>query len=218
MYQNLEHKEMVENRADNYTYIGTYKSKEITIDGKGGKGRNSYIRVKCGYCGKEYDVQLNSFVNRGNKCSYCCNKYENSFAYHIEVELGAKLEDYWDFEENGRRNINPYLIYKSTGKIKVWIWCQDKWYHDSYDIKPNNFYNGNRCSYCHTSGKVHPLDSFGQWLIDTFGDDAIEKYWSPKNTVNPFEITPQSNKKNIYMLCQEKDYHNSDGGISNNTY
>ena len=35
-----------------------------------------------------------------NKCRYCCNKYENSYAYHIQIELNEPLEKYWDFEKN----------------------------------------------------------------------------------------------------------------------
>ena len=215
MYYNSEHKQMVENRGDEYTYIGSYKSKEITIDGKGGKGDRSFIRVKCLYCGEKYDIAYSGFKNKRYKCTHCCNKYENSFAYHIEVELGAKLEDYWDFEENGRLGINPYLIYKNTKKIKVWIWCQDKWYHGSYDISPDKFTGGgDRCSYCNpfASHRNHPKDSFAQWGIDTFGDNFLEKYWSEKNTLNPWKISPNSGKYKIWILCQEKDYHNDNGG------
>lgn len=69
---------------------------------------------------------------------------------------------------------------------------------------------GSRCSYC-SSNKIHLKDSFGQWLIDTYGDNAIEKYWSPKNTLDPFRIAPNSNKK-VWILCQEHNYHNDYGG------
>ena len=211
MYFNEEHKQRVINRGDNYKYIGTYKRNEITIDGKNKMMNHNYIRVKCRYWGKEYDVRLDRF-NEGSKCSYCCNKYENSFAYHIEIELGAKLEDYWDYEENGRRDINPWDIYKSSGKVKIWIWCQNKWYHGSYHTTANKFTSkGTRCGFC-TNIKVHPKDSFGQWLIDTYGNDAIEKYWSPKNILNPFKIAKGSSSTQVWILCQEKDYHNDNGG------
>lgn len=206
MYYNEEHKQRVENRGDGYTYIGTYKCGEITIDGKGGKGNNSYIRIKCPYCETEYDVQLGHF-KKGYSCSHCCNKYENSFAYYVQVELGESLNKYWDWEKN---TVNPYYIYKKSSKTKVWIKCTKTDYHDSYDITPSNFHEGKRCPYCHKR-KIHPKDSFGQWLIDTYGNDAIEKYWSPKNTLNPFTIAPKSSSK-IWILCQKKDYHNDEGG------
>lgn len=208
MYYNEEHKQRVISRGDNYTYIGSYKLNETTIDKKKSK---MHIRVKCPYCGKKYDVRFDTFSKKA-KCKYCCNKYKDSFAYHIEEELGLDLNDYWDWEENGRRDINPWDITKQSHET-IYIWCQNKWYHGSYKTKPSLFYSGNRCPYCFNR-KVHPKDSFAQWGIDNIDENFLEKYWSKKNdelNINPWKIAPQSNKK-IYMLCQEKDYHNDEGG------
>ena len=116
MYYNEKHSKVVEQRGDNYQYIGSYKKGDILNNGNVAK--RGYIRVKCPYCGAEYDVSRSKF-GRGNKCRYCCNKYENSFAYHIEIELNLKLEDVWDFKKN---TLNPYYIYKNS-KHKVWIKC-----------------------------------------------------------------------------------------------
>lgn len=210
MYFNEEHNQIVIDRGDNYEYIGSYKTNEVTIDGKNKKGNGSYIRVKCPFCGKKYDVRLNSFA-RGNKsnCKYCCNSYENSFAYYIQVELGEGLNKYWDWEKN---TVNPYHIYKSSGKTKIWIKCIKTDYHDSYPILPANFVKGDRCPYCNrNSGKVHPKDSFAQWGIDNIDKDFLTKYWSDKNTLNPWQLTPHSTNK-IHIYCQEKDYHNDEGG------
>ena len=203
MYYNEEHKKRVTERGDGYTYIGSYHWNEITIDGKKSK---SYIRVKCPYCGKEYDIRLDSFISKKCKCKHCCNEYENSLAYYIQQELKEPLNKYWDWEKN---TINPYHITKCSHK-KVWIKCNKVDYHDSYLVSICNFYNKNRCPYC-DSKKIHPKDSFGQWLIDTYGENAIKKYWSPKNTLDPFKITIQSKKK-VWILCQDKNYHNDYGG------
>lgn len=43
--------------------------------------------------------------------------------------------------------------------------------------------------------------SFGKWLVDSLGSNAIEKYWSDKNTVNPFEIGFGS-RVDIFVKCQ----------------
>ena len=48
MYYNKEHKEKVNNRGDGYTYIGSYKCKEITIDNKNKKRNHNYILKKRG--------------------------------------------------------------------------------------------------------------------------------------------------------------------------
>ena len=136
-------------------------------------------------------------------------KYEQSFAYHIEVELGLDINKIWNFEKN---TVSPYEIFKS-GTKNVWLYCLEKDYHNDeggYEIKCNNFYQGKRCPFCNGK-KVHKLDSFAQWGINTFGEDFLEKYWSKKNTINPYLITPQSHKK-VWIYCQEKDYHNDEGG------
>ena len=119
MYYNKEHEEKVNNRGDGYIYIGSYHCGENTIDGKYNKSM-SYIRLKCPYCGKEYDVLLGAFVNGKYKvkCTNCCNKYENSFAYYIQQELKEPLNKYWDWDKN---ELNPYYASKNSHK-KIWIY------------------------------------------------------------------------------------------------
>ena len=192
MYFNEKHKERVENRGDGYIYIGSYRQKETTIDGKNLKRDKSYIRVKCPYCGKEYDVRLSNF-NKGYKCKYCCNCYENSFAYHIQVELGESLNKYWDWEKN---TVNPYMIYKQSVKI-VNIKCVKTDYHESYLTAPSIFVKGNRCPYCNSfaSGKVHPKDSFGALYPEK------AKYWSLNNDKSPFEVTFKTHSQ-YKFICE----------------
>lgn len=43
--------------------------------------------------------------------------------------------------------------------------------------------------------------SFGEVLLDTFGSDAIEKYWSNKNDYTPFDVGYGSNMKS-WLICQ----------------
>lgn len=209
MYINLVHKKMVEDRG--YEYIGSYKTKETTLDGKNKNGKKAYIRVKCFYCGKEYDIRHDNF-KEGQNCTYCCNRYENSFAYHIQVELGESLNKYWDWEKN---TVNPYLISKNRNSknrkgenTKVWLKCSKKDYHGSYEGICSTFVKGDRCPYCTTRrGKVHPKESFAQYHIDNTDKNFIKKYWSDKNTLNPWEITPSCHK-NIWIKCQygHEDY------------
>ena len=93
------------------------------------------------------------------------------------------------------------------------IKCDKKDYHGEYTVKPLDFVSEtSRCPYCTSHhGKVHPKDSFGQWLIDTYGEDAIKKYWSDKNITDPFKLS-KSNNKNFWLLCQQHEYHNDNGG------
>ena len=86
-------------------------------------------------------------------------RYEESFAYHIEVELGLNLKDIWNFEKN---TLDPNKLPKQSNK-KVWLYCQVHDYHNDnggYPITCNHFYRGNRCAYCGPH-KAHRLDSLG---------------------------------------------------------
>ena len=49
---------------------------------------------------------------------------------------------------------------------------------------------------------THPKDSFAQYHIDNTDEDFIEKYWSDKNTIDPFSIAPNSNKFKVWIKCQ----------------
>jgi transposase-like protein len=193
MYFNEKHKERVENRGDDYIYVGSYHKNETTMDGKNKKHNATYIRVKCPYCDEEYDVVKYSFINRKDKCTNCCNAYENSFAYYIQQELKEPLNKYWDWKKN---ELNPYLIYKGAKKI-VYIKCVKNNQHGSYKTTGHQFSRGDRCPYCSTRrGKVHPLDSFGTLYPDK------AKYWSPNNDKSSYEVTPKSHKK-YKFICQE---------------
>lgn len=195
-----KHKEIVENRG--YIYVYTYSYKEYTIDKHKYNDKSKYIRVECPYCGTKYDITLVSFKN-GDNCTNCCNKYENSFAYHIQVELGKPLNKYWDWERN---TVNPYLISKNRNaknskgeNLKVWIKCTEKSYHESYDIACVKFaQRKDRCPYCSNRlGKVHPLDSYGALYPEK------SKYWNYElNEKTPFDIPPHTAKK-YWHNCEE---------------
>lgn len=134
--------------------------------------------------------------------------YKNSFAYYIQQELKEPLSKYWDWDKNV---LNPYLISKRSGK-KIWIKCTKIDYHDSYITTCGHFYDGRRCPYCsHRMNKVHPKDSFAQWGIDNVDKNFLIKYWSNKNTLDPWKLAPRSHKK-VWILCQDKNYHNDNGG------
>ena len=63
-------------------------------------------------------------------------RYEESFAYYIEVELGLNLDDIWNWEKN---KVNPKEISKGS-KQYIWVYCRFNDEHN-YDI------NGNKVGY-----------------------------------------------------------------------
>lgn len=206
-YKEIEdkYKQEVEKDGD-YEYIRIYRKGDILSNGKL-VTKNSYIKVKHKYCDNIYDVQSTCFINIGQRCPNCCKNYENSFAYHIEVELGESLDKYWDFDKN---TLNPYHIYKNS-KQKVWVGCTNedvneinglmkKDYHGSYELSCSDFTNGKRCSYCNPSGKnpkVHLYDSFGYKHFD-----KVCMNWHPDNEVSPFKVSKCSGKK-YKFICDK---------------
>lgn len=204
-----------------YEYIRSYRKHDILPNGNK-VGDQPIIEVRHIFCDSIYTISATGFINDNKRCGKCCGSYEKSIAYHIEVELMLKLEDVWDFNKN---NKYPNTISKYTHN-KVWFKCQDVGYHGSYSVSVNNFMravNKNNtfgCPYCHGK-KTHPRDSFAQYHIDNTDPDFLEKYWDyDKNTVDPFEISPSSNKNKVWIKCQneevnelnglkKKDYHGS---------
>jgi len=156
-------------------------------------------------CGKEWDVTPNNILSgNSTKCGLCY-----PFALWGLDNIGKDfLDKYWDWEKNDELGINPWEISYSVDK-DVYIFCQEKDYHGSYKTQPSHFIKGNRCSYCKGINNVHPKDSFAQYIIDKYGKNSLELYWDhEKNTIDPFTITKQSNRK-VYIFCQEKSYHGS---------
>lgn len=138
----------------------------------------------------------------GHELSIICSKC-NSFAQYLTDTYGENALDlYWDYKKN--KDINPWDIVKSSININVWIYCQEKEYHGSYDISCYNFYNNYRCPYCtNRNGKVHPLDSLGTLYPE------VLKIWSNKNKKSPYEYMPFSRKR-VWWKCKNgkhEDYY-----------
>lgn len=73
-------------------------------------------------------------------------------------------------------------------------------YHPDYEVSVQKFTKvSQRCPYC-AGKKVHPKNSFAQWGINTCGFDFLDKYWSDKNTLDPWSISIGS-KKEIWIKC-----------------
>lgn len=149
------------------------------------------------------ELKIIGTFTRGNegamKCTQC-----NSFAQYLLDNFPDKeIGDYWDYEKN---SFDPWEI-PSQKNEKVWIRCQEKDYHGSYEIGCNCFVSGNRCPYCNNnSGKVHPKDSLGQYIIDSYGEDFLQRVWSDKNEKTPFEYTCKTNKK-VWWKCLDNNHN-----------
>lgn len=198
-------KEFVEKRG--YKYLFTYEKGDATIDKNKILTWASHMRIECPYCHKQYDIRIENF-KKGANCTYCCNKYENSFAYLIEKTYKIELKTIWS-EKN---TINPYHIYKSSD-TKIWVKCKNTDYHEDFltscnkmnrTLKEGNF----GCPYC-VNRKVHPLDSVGtrfQNLQDIVLDDIDLFSVAPNSEIRVKCKCPrcgyvQNKTKSIYSLA-----------------
>ena len=157
---------------------------------------------------KEHKSELkniNSFTNLGESCIKC-KQCKSVAQYILDNFPDKKLEEIWDYEKNG--DLDPWMI-KRGSHVKIWIKCQEKDYHGSYKVESNSFTTQeSRCPYCSTQhGRVHPLDSLGQYIIDNYGEEFLWKVWSDKNELSPFEYCIYSDKK-VWWNCPDNK-HNS---------
>lgn len=165
------------------------------------------IKCKCDNCGKISNitwVDYNKIVKDNNKtychkCSYSFNndktrisrlKNSISFKQWCINNNRQDLLNLWDFELN---KYNPDEVSYST-TIKCYFKCK-KQLHKS-ELKSINAITRNNdknfiCIIC---------SSFGQWLLDNYGENGIKDYWSVNNIINPFEINYGSKKK-ILLIC-----------------
>lgn len=157
-------------------------------------------------------VNYKRYVNKND--IYYCNLCATSL-FAREKQNATKLKKSKSFEQwcigNNRQDV------------------LDRWDYDLNKLKPNEILFGSRKKYyfkCSrnihkselkcvndfTQGHEYTMNckqcnSFAQYLIDTYGNTAIEKYWSSKNTVSPWEISKSSPKTMVWIKCHEKEYH-----------
>lgn len=110
-----------------------------------------------------------------------------------------ELLDLWDYELN---ICSPREINFGTKK-KYYFRCMAG-IHESelWEIHSITSYNAVlQCRKC---------KSFGQYLINTYGNDALSMYWDyDKNIdIDPFLLSYGSGVE-VYLYCQEKPYHGS---------
>ena len=155
--------------------------------------------------------KLNDFTS-GHEHTMDCKQCNSFVQWGINNICEDFLEKYWDYEKNVE--IDPWKISYASSK-KVWIKCQEKDYHNSYNISCSDFHNRIRCSYCgNGNSKVHPLDSVGQLLKDK----KLLNIWSDKNKKSPYEYSINSGQK-VWWKCLDNKHEDYYRNISNsNTY
>ena len=128
-------------------------------------------------------------------------KKEDSFAQWFINEFGIdKFNTLINHKKNIKNGIDIWSISKRSTAILSFI-CENKEYHE-YSLSADKYFIGNRCKYCGRTKYVHPLDSFGQYIIDNYGKEYLDKIWSKKNKKSPFKYTLGTENKAIFNCCE----------------
>lgn len=142
------------------------------------------------------------FTGGQKMCGFChmlqVHPNDSFAAYNIRRLGDDFLDKYWDYDRN---NADPFAISPKT-KTKVWIKCQDKAYHGSYDVLAHDFSSGkSNCPYCR-SLRVHRNDSVA------YNYPQIISLWSDKNIKSPFDYSLNS-AQTVWLKCdcgKHKDF------------
>jgi hypothetical protein len=156
---------------------------------------NKKIYFKCRNKNINHHSELKRLDNftMGQENSLNCDQCESFAQWGIDNICENFLENYWD---NDKNTINPFDIPHAWNN-KVWIKCQEKDYHGSYEVSCNNFVYNKRCTYCqHNYRKVHKFDSVGYLYPE------VLELWSDKNILTPYDYSPYSNQK-VFFKCDE---------------
>lgn len=117
-------------------------------------------------------------------------KVKYSFAQWCRDNGHEDWLDLWDYELN---KISPYNVPYSANK-KFWFKC-NRGIHESEEKHLNTLTHRSNHLFC------RKCRSFGQYLLDEFGENGIDLYWSDKNKISPFDIFKCSYNK-IFVKCQ----------------
>ena len=179
--------------------LNNKKINEISYSSHGSYNEGYYFKCPQGLHKSELK-SIHDFTNGSEGVIYC--KQCNSFAQYLIDSYGeGALNLYWDYDKNNILSINPWDIPKSWNH-KVWIKCQEKNYHISYEVSCDAFLHNTRCPYCcNHYGKVHTLDSLGKVLEDK----RLLWVWSDKNKKSLYEYAPNSDKK-VWWKCLNKEH------------
>ena len=122
-----------------------------------------------------------------------------SFKQFCEDTNNLDLLNLWDGNLNEE---DPEFVNCKSNK-KYWFKCP-KGLHESRQINIGNVVNGylKHGYYC----MCRACNSIGQYIIDLYGLEYLERIWSDKNEESYFEIDKSSTKK-IWLRCLNDDTH-----------
>lgn len=126
------------------------------------------------------------------KCKQC-----NSIAQYIIDNFPNKdLYDVWDKEKNG--DLDPWETSRNK-KIKIWIKCQEKEKHKSYNMNCYNFTNGHRCPICSKEKSVSIIEEKTKTYLEELGYEVLTEHKCTIKPINPKTKMPMPYDNEIIL-------------------
>lgn len=138
---------------------------------------------------------LKGIWNLVNSKDLICPECNSFYTWCIENNR-QDIIDAWNTSKNG----SIHSFSQSSGK-KCYFTLNSK--YDGVHVRI-----GDITGYKQLDPIKKYYNSFGYYLLEKYGEDGILKYWSKENNCEPF-LFDRGSGKNIYMICQKKDYHSS---------
>ena len=187
----------IDNNKTQWLYLWNYELNKCSPKDIGyASGKKYFFKCPRGLHDSEKKAicNLTSGSTKNLRCN-CCNSFEQWCIDNNETQC----LNLWDYEKNG---CSPKDIPHASME-KYYFKCE-RGLHDSELKMINTLTNGRtnlRCNCC---------NSVGQYCIDNYGENALEKLWDyDKNgNLNPFEI-PRASKIKVWIKCQEDEKHGS---------
>ena len=148
---------------------------------------------------KSHSMKLYSITRGSNKitCKECYLE-NNSFGKWCEDNV-PEILDLWDYELN---QCTPYEVTRCSN-VLCYFKCprgiHGSSVHDLAHITQRDYKI--YCSEC---------NSFAQYLLDNFGDDALSLIWDVnKNILSPYDVTRSASRTKVWVRCLEDPLHDS---------
>ena len=178
------------------------------------KGSDIKVKCKCDGCGKDLDWTYSSYnlqVKEDGKtyCNICGvnlvlrgEAFSKSFYDWCKEFNRNDLLARWDYDMN---KCSPKGVHYGT-KNKYWFKCIE---HPEHKSELKNI--GSITSKTDSIVKCKQCNSIAQYILDNFPDRDLYDVWDKERNgdLNPWEVQRRTNKKSIWIKCQEKCYHGS---------
>ena len=199
-YKNSFYQWCLDNNRNEYLDLWNYELNDISpMEVSAYSNKKYYFYCRKDKSHKSHCVTLNNITSKTDMNAFIscleCDNFKQWCIANNRLDLLSR----WDYELN---SFNPEDVFKNKN-IKIWLKCP-KGIHESEQFSLPNITSSRNIE---EAGKCRKCNSFAQYLIDLYGENALEKYWDyDKNTYNPWHID-KSARKDIYIKCQEVDYH-----------